>query len=124
MVVVGVSLLLLVPAPLKAELPLSQISDKLSLSASLRTRGEFWDWFEGTSGDSSYAYAATVAKLGLKWTDDFFDLYVETQNTSLLGLPDDAVGPAPQGAFGLGHVYTVSSITSIPAATPTLALSS
>ena len=102
---VGVSLLLLAPAPLRAELPLSQISPKLSLSASLRTRGEFWDWFEGTSGDNSYAYAATVAKLGLKWSDDLFDLYVETQNTSLLGIPDDAVGPAPQGAFGLGHVY-------------------
>ncbi len=105
MLLVGVSLLLLAPAPLRAELPLSQISTKLSLSASLRTRGEFWDWFEGSSGDNSYAYAATVAKLGLKWSDDLFDLYVETQNTSLLGLPDDAVGPAPQGAFGLGHVY-------------------
>ena len=104
---VGVSLLLLAPAPLKAELPLSQISDNLSLSAFLRVRGEFWDWFEGTSGDSSYAYAATNARLGLRWTDDFFDLYVETQNTSLLGLPDDAAGPAPQGAFGLGHVYRV-----------------
>ena len=104
---VGVSLLLLAPAPLKAELPLSQISDNLSLSAFLRVRGEFWDWFGGTSGDSSYAYAATNARLGLRWTDDFFDLYVETQNTSLLGLPDDAVGPAPQGAFGLGHVYRV-----------------
>ena len=101
----GLWLLLLAPTPLRAELPVTQISTKLSLSASLRTRGEFWDWFEGSSGDSSYAYAATVAKLGLKWTDDLFDLHVETQNTSLLGLPDDAVGPAPQGAFGLGHVY-------------------
>ncbi len=105
----GVGLLLLAPAPLKAELPLTQISEKLSLSASLRVRGEFWDWFGPTSGDNSYAYAATNAKLGLKWTDDFFDLYVETQNTSLLGLPNDAVGPAPQGALGLGHVYLVHS---------------
>jgi hypothetical protein len=104
-----VGLLLLAPAPLKAELPLTQISEKLSLSASLRVRGEFWDWFGPTSGDNSYAYAATNAKLGLKWTDDFFDLYVETQNTSLLGLPNDAVGPAPQGALGLGHVYLVHS---------------
>ena len=102
---VGVSLLLLTPVSLKAAQPLPQISPKLSLSASLRTRGEFWDWFEGSAGDPSYAYAATVAKLGLKWSEDLFDLYVETQNTSLLGLPDDAVGPAPQGAFGLGHVY-------------------
>ena len=40
------------------------------------------DWFEGTSGDSSYAYAATVAKLGLKWQQDLFDLHLEAQNTA------------------------------------------
>lgn len=98
-------LLTVFPAPLRAEVPISQISPKLSVFASLRTRGEFWDWFEGTSGDSSYAYAATVAKLGLKWQQDLFDLHLEAQNTALMGLPDDASAPAPQSAFGLGHVY-------------------
>lgn len=98
-------LLLMAPAPLRAETPLPQLSEKLSLSASLRVRGEFWDWFGPTSGDNSYAYAATTAKLGFKWADEFFDLYVEAQNTALMGLPDDATGPAPQNAFGLGPVY-------------------
>ncbi len=98
-------LLTFVPQTLHAEMPLPQISPKLSLSASLRVRGEFWDWFEGSSGDNTYADMATVAKLGLKWSDDLFDLYVETQNSSLIGLPDDASAPAPQGAFGLGTVY-------------------
>ena len=94
------------PSPrLHADMALPQISSKLSLSASLRVRGEFWDWFEGSSGDHSYAYAATVAKFGLKWSDELFDLYVEAQNTSLMGLPDDASAPAPQAAFGLGPVY-------------------
>ena len=98
-------LLTVYPAPLRAEVPISQISPKLSVFGSLRTRGEFWDWFEGTSGDSSYAYAATVAKLGLKWQQDLFDLHLEAQNTALMGLPDDASAPAPQGSFGLGPVY-------------------
>ena len=98
-------LLTVYPAPLRAEVPISQISPKLSVFGSLRTRGEFWDWFEGTSGDSSYAYAATVAKLGLKWQQDLFDLHLETQNTALMGLPADASAPAPQGSFGLGPVY-------------------
>ena len=98
-------LLIVFPAPLQAEVPLTQISPKLSVFASLRARGEFWDWFEGSSGDSSYAYAATVAKLGLKWRQDLFDLHLEAQNTALMGLPDDASAPAPQGSFGLGPVY-------------------
>ena len=98
-------LLTVYPAPLRADVSVSQISPKLSVFGSLRTRGEFWDWFEGTSGDSSYAYAATVAKLGLKWQQDLFDLHLEAQNTALMGLPDDASAPAPQGSFGLGPVY-------------------
>ena len=98
-------LLIVWPTPLQAEVPITQISPKLSVFASLRARGEFWDWFKGTSGDSSYAYAATVAKLGLKWQQDLFDLHLEAQNTALMGLPDDASAPAPQGSFGLGPVY-------------------
>ncbi len=98
-------LLTVYPAPLRADVSVSQISPKLSVFGSLRTRGEFWDWFEGTSGDSSYAYAATVAKLGLKWQQDLFDLHLEAQNTALMGLPDDASAPVPQGSFGLGPVY-------------------
>ena len=98
-------LLIIWPTPLQAEVPITQISPKLSVFANLRARGEFWDWFKGTSGDSSYAYAATVAKLGLKWQQDLFDLHLEAQNTALMGLPDDASAPAPQGSFGLGPVY-------------------
>ncbi len=105
LLLLALCLLTVCPTPLRAEVPVSQISPKLSVFASLRARGEFWDWFEGTSGDSSYAYAATVAKLGLKWQQDFFDLHLEAQNTALMGLPDDASAPAPQGSFGLGPVY-------------------
>ena len=98
-------LLTFLPSPLHAEMPLPQISPNLSVSASLRSRVEFWDWFGGSSGDNSYTYGAIVAKFGVKWSDELFDLYVEAQNSSLIGLPDDASAPAPQGAFGLGTVY-------------------
>ena len=101
----AVCLLAGLPPRVQADMALSQVSPKLSLAASLRVRGEFWDWFGGSSGNNSYAYAATVAKFGLKWSDELFDVHVEGQNTSLLGLPDDATGPAPQAAFGLGPVY-------------------
>ena len=105
LLLLALCLLTVFPAPLRADVPVSQISPHLSVFGSLRARGEFWDWFEGHSGDSSYAYAATVAKLGLKWQQDLFDLHLETQNTALMGLPDDASAPAPQGSFGLGPVY-------------------
>lgn len=101
----AVCLLAGLPPRVQADMALSQVSPKLSLAASLRVRGEFWDWFGGSSGNNSYAYAATVAKFGLKWSDELFDVHVEGQNTSLLGLPDDATGPVPQAAFGLGPVY-------------------
>lgn len=100
-------LLAFLPSRLRADMPLPQISSKLSLSANLRVRGEFWDWFEGSAGDNSYTYAATVARFGLKWSDELFDLYVEAQNSSLMALPDDARAPEPQAAFGLGTVYRV-----------------
>lgn len=95
------------PAAARAEQPLSLISDKLSVSASLRVRGEFWDWFEASAGDNDYAYLATVAKFGLKWSEKVFDLSIEAQNTALIGLPSDASAPAPEGALGLGAVYRV-----------------
>ena len=94
------------PASLHAEMVLEQISPRLSLSASLRTRGEFWNWFEpsGTQ-NNDYAFLATFARAALQWKDDAFDVMLEGQNSSLLGLPDDATAPAPQGLLGLGGAY-------------------
>jgi hypothetical protein len=85
---------------------LTQLSQKLSISASMRTRGEFWNWFEpsGTQ-NNDYAFLATVARVSLLWKEDVVDVMVEAQNSSLLGLPDDAMAPAPQGLLGLGAVY-------------------
>lgn len=94
------------PAAARAEVALPQISPKLSVSASLRVRGEFWRWFEPAGAQNNdYAFAATVARGALRWKDDAFDVLLEVQNSALLALPDDAGAPAPQGPLGLGAVY-------------------
>ncbi|MGH8006022.1 MAG: alginate export family protein [Candidatus Binatia bacterium] len=94
------------PATLHAEVVLTQLSPRLSISASLRTRGEWWNWFEpsGTQ-NNDYAFLATVGRAALQWKDDAFDVVVEAQNSALVGLPDDATAQVPQGLLGLGGVY-------------------
>jgi hypothetical protein len=79
---------------------------ELSVAASLRTRWELWNWFEpsGTE-DNDYDFLATVARLGVMWKDDAFDVLVEAQNPALIDLPTTAIAPPPQGALGLGAVY-------------------
>jgi hypothetical protein len=97
---------MLLPSLTQSEVVLTQISPKLSVSGSLRLRGEFWHWFEPTGKQNNdYAFGATVARGAVLWKDEFFDVMVEAQNASLFGLPDDATAPAPQGALGLGATY-------------------
>jgi hypothetical protein len=92
--------------PVQGEVVLSQISPKLSISGSLRLRGEFWGWFESKGPyESNYNFFGSVARSAVQWKDDAFDVFIEGQNSSLVNLPDDSVAPAPQGALGLGAVY-------------------
>ncbi|MBI3303531.1 MAG: hypothetical protein HYZ72_15820 [Deltaproteobacteria bacterium] len=94
------------PTPGWGEVALTQVSPRLSISGSLRVRGEFWNWFEPTgTQNNEYAFVATVARGAVHWKDDAFDVMLEAQNSSLMNLPDDAAAPPPQGALGLGAVY-------------------
>ncbi|MBI2963686.1 MAG: alginate export family protein [Deltaproteobacteria bacterium] len=100
------ALLTMLAGSARAEIPLEAISPKLSLAASLRTRGEVWNFFEpgGTTNDD-YIFGATLTRLSLAWKDDAFDVVVEGQSSALFALPDDAVGPPPIGALGHGGIY-------------------
>lgn len=82
---------------------------ELSPYANLRVRYESWSWFDpgaaapAGSDNNSYGYAAGVFKGGVRLdTHRWLDATVEFQNTALLGLPDDAKGPAPIGEMGGG----------------------
>jgi hypothetical protein len=90
----------------RAEVALQQVSSKVSIAGSLRTRAEAWNFFEpGGPTNDDYVFGATVGRFALAWKDEAFDVVVEAQNSALFGLPDNAVGPPPIGALGLGAVY-------------------
>src|SRR5262245_8497437 len=96
----------IIPATSQSDIVLTQISPKLSISGSLRLRGELWNWFEPPGPQTNdYQFFASVLRGAVKWTDEYFDLMLEAQQVGLMNLPDDAVAPAPQGTLGGGGSY-------------------
>jgi hypothetical protein len=80
-----------------------------TVSGSLRIRGESWSWFETPAADGSYAYAGALARVALSHQGKAFGWRVEAAVPLLLGLPDDAVAPAPAGQLGAGASYWQAS---------------
>jgi len=76
----------------------------VTVSGSLRTRIESWDWFLGNA-NSDYTFAGSIARLGLSESSKTFDWQIEFAVPFLLGLPDDAIAPGAQGQFGFGASY-------------------
>ncbi|GIU73830.1 MAG: hypothetical protein KatS3mg004_0917 [Bryobacteraceae bacterium] len=74
------------------------------VTGSIRTRVEMWDWFEGNA-DNRYAFSGNILRLSLAQTRGNFDWQLELAAPFLLGLPERAIGPAPQAQFGLGAAY-------------------
>jgi hypothetical protein len=77
----------------------------LEISVNWRTRAEGWYWFEGATGNSEYGLWDSLLRLGIGQTGEHFDWFIEGEQPSILGLPDDAVVAAPQGQLGLGGNY-------------------
>lgn len=98
--------MLAVAADGRAEVRVTPISPKLSIAGSLRARWELWNWFEphGTQ-NNDYDFIDTVARLGVQWRDDVFDVVVEGQNSALIDLPTTGIAPPPEGNLGLGATY-------------------
>lgn len=78
---------------------------KLNVSGSIRTRFEAWDWFTADSGDGSYGFSGSIARLSLSQSLESWDWQLEMAAPFLLGAPDNAVAPGTQGALGLGANY-------------------
>lgn len=84
--------------------------DHVTLSASLRVRGEFVDWFEpppgvAAPGAERYAFFASQLRLGARLLFPHVEVGVEMQDTRITGLPSDATLPAPFGPLGTGATY-------------------
>ena len=84
--------------------------DHVTLSASLRVRGEFVDWFEpppGTApaGAERYDFFGSQLRVGARVLFPHVEVGVEVQDTRLANLPDDATLAPPQGSLGTGALY-------------------
>lgn len=77
----------------------------VTVTGTLRTRIYGWDWFQPTSGENQYAYSGTLFRLNFAEKRKGWDWDAELAAPILLGLPDTATAPAPQGALGLGSNY-------------------
>lgn len=92
--------------PLAAQVPsvTSPPTTAPVLSASLRVRGEHWDWF-GNDAAGSYGFVGALLRVGLAQSGTAASWSVELAAPALVGLPDDAIAPAPRGQLGLGGTY-------------------
>lgn len=77
----------------------------IEVSVNWRTRAEGWYWFEGAKGNSDYGLWDSLLRVGFGQTSERFDWFIEGEQPSILGLPNDAVVAAPQGQLGLGGNY-------------------
>jgi hypothetical protein len=81
------------------------LADQLNLQFSLRTRLEASDWFTANQGDGTYSYLGSIGRVQIGQQREFVDWQIELAIPLLLGLPDNANAPAPQGSLGLGALY-------------------
>ncbi|MGA3292946.1 MAG: alginate export family protein [Candidatus Acidiferrales bacterium] len=77
----------------------------LEISGNWRVRLEGWNWFEGSSGNNSYAFPHSLLRVAIGQESKDFDWQVEAAQDVILMLPRDAVVAAPQGQLGLGGTY-------------------
>ena len=90
------------PQPAQAAAPQSLKLGDWTVSGSVRLRGYGWDWFQATSGDNAYGYSGNLLRVNFAEKRKGWDWDAEFAAPFLLGLPDNATAPAPQGALGLG----------------------
>ena len=93
------------PSPPLSAAPAKHKLGPLEISINWRTRAEGWNWFEGNTGNSDYGLWNSLLRVGIGQTRESFDWFVEGEQPSILGMPNDAVVAAPQGQLGLGGSY-------------------
>ncbi|MBP6821204.1 MAG: alginate export family protein [Acidobacteria bacterium] len=97
------------PTPAAKPAPAPVKFGKVTLSGSLRMRFESWDWFESNTAENSYNFGAATLRLSLGQQLEKLEWHVEGAFPLLIGLPDNAIAPAPQGQLGLGASYFAAS---------------
>jgi hypothetical protein len=81
----------------------------VTVQGSVRTRLEGWNWFTTPGDENAYVFPGTLIRLSFSQQHDQLDWNFEVGAPVLLGLPSDAVAPAPQGQLGFGSAYFASN---------------
>lgn len=97
------------PAPSALPPPWQIKLGSVSVNGSLRLRMESWDWFQSATANNDYTFGAAWLRVGLGQQRPKFDWQVEGGFPLLINIPDDAIGPAPEGQLGLGASYFAAS---------------
>ncbi|HUK36350.1 MAG TPA: alginate export family protein [Vicinamibacterales bacterium] len=77
----------------------------IDVTINWRSRAELWNWFEGATGNSDYGFGHSQLRVGFGQKHTRADWFVELEQPTIVGLPNNAVVPAPQGQLGLGGTY-------------------
>jgi len=77
----------------------------VTVTGTLRLRGYGWDWFTPSAGYNTYGYSGNILRVNFAEKRKGWDWDAELAAPFLLGMPDNATAPAPQGALGLGSNY-------------------
>ncbi len=94
-----------VPATKPATAPPPYKIGDWTVNGSVRLRGENWNWFDTPGFDDNYTFGASLLRLGIGRQTKSADYQFELSQPTLLGLPDSAVAPPPQGQLGHGGTY-------------------
>jgi hypothetical protein len=95
------------PTPQPANPPFK--SGSFRFTGSLRARFESWDWFETDAAENAYNFGAVTLRLAIGQQKEIFEWQVEGAFPLLIGLPANALAPAPQGQLGLGATYAAAN---------------
>lgn len=76
----------------------------VNVSGLIHERYEDWDFFQA-KGENSYGYSGSFLRLMFSQNEHSYDWAVEFAAPILLGVPDRAVQPPPEGQLGLGASY-------------------
>ncbi len=76
----------------------------VNVTGSVHERYEDWNFFP-SKGESNYGYSGSLLRLMFSQNEQTYDWSVELAAPILLGIPNHAVLPAPQGQLGLGANY-------------------
>lgn len=88
-------------------------ADRWDVTANTRARVEVYDFFDPgvipVGSQNQYAFFANLLKIDFARKGKERDYLVELAMPALLGLPENAIAPAPKGQLGLGGSYFLSN---------------